>query len=975
MATSTSTILKVLLGSVSIGAIGLAPISAALAQGTGPVDEPAAQESVAAPTTQEPVAQEPVAQEIVVTGSRIQNPNLKQSSPVQVVNEDEIALQQPVSAEEIIRDLPGAVPNIGAAVNNGASGSALVDLRGLGPNRNLVLLDGQRIVPDGVAATVDVNNIPPALLERIDITTGGGSSVYGADAVAGVVNFITRRNFSGVEVTGNAGITEQGDGSVLAASITVGADFDDGRGNAAISLGYTKTDPVYQGDRDFSQFSLSSATGNRQGSGTTVPTVFIFPLTGQVDPETGDFAAGIDTFNFNPYNIFQTPFERFNLYGQGHYEISDAVEVFAKGLFSHNEITQIIAPSGTFFNTYMLPLSNPFLPDGVRNAFCADPDVGLTPAECAATAAATDPDDPNYREIAVIPGRRFVEGGPRIANFTTSTYQLMTGARGPLVANLDWEIRGQYGESDRTSTGFHNGLNSRVQQALRATNPTTCLDTSNSCVPFDLFGPSGSITADMLGFIDPGPVSFRTRSSLAGASAAITGDFGWASPWAENPIGIALGVEYRKYTASIEPDLPSQTDNEVLGAGGAVQPIDGEFNVKEIFGELIAPLVENRPFFQSLTLEAGIRFSDYSTSGGSTAWKVGGSWEPVRSFKLRGIYQMAVRAPNIGELFTPRSLGLANSDTDPCQGSLPVGNAQLTAACIASGAPAGQIGNIPAPSAGQINITFGGNQDLQPETARTITLGAVFTPEFVSGLSLTADYYNIVITDAITAPNVDDLFNACYVQFNLDVCNTIGRNPLNGSLNGGAETPGLPLFLSNTGRIETAGLDISLNYRHNFGFGTLNIGFIGNKTFKQKFQATPDSINRECIGYYSVNCGLAGSIQPEIQWNQRTTLTIGKVDLSYLWRHIGSVEVEPLVADGFLEDFRKIDAANYFDVAARVEVLENFTMTLTVSNIFDKKPPIVGNTIGSTAFNSGNTYPSTYDALGRRYNVGVKLRF
>jgi outer membrane receptor protein involved in Fe transport len=413
----------------------------------------------------------------------------------------------------------------------------------------------------------------------------------------------------------------------------------------------------------------------------------------------------------------------------------------------------------------------------------------------------------------------------------------------------------------------------------------------------------------------------------------------------------------------------------VLGAGGAVQPIDGEFDVKEVFGELIAPLVENRPFFHSLTLEAGIRYSDYSSSGGSTAWKAGGSWEPASSLKFRGIYQMAVRAPNIGELFTPRSLGLANSDTDPCQGTLPVGNAQLTAACIASGAPSGQIGNIPAPSAGQINITFGGNENLDPEIARTITLGAVFRPDFVPGLALTADFYDIAIEDAITAPNVDDLFNGCYVQFNLSVCNSIGRNPLNGSLNGGAETAGLPLFLSNTGRIKTSGIDLSANYRRNLGFGVINVGIIGNRTFKQKFKATPDSIDRECIGYYSVNCGLAGSIQPKIQWNQRTTLTVGSVDVSYLWRHIGAVEVEPLVAAGFQEKFRKIKAYNYFDLAAQVEVMRQMTMTVTASNVLDKKPPIVGNTIGATAFNSGNTYPSTYDPLGRRFTVGARLKF
>ena len=917
----------------------------------------------------------PSDEEIIVTGTRITNPNLEAASPVQVVSEDEIALQQPISAEELIRDLPGAIPNIGAAVNNGANGSANVDLRGLGSNRNLVLIDGQRIVPDGLTAVTDVNNIPLALIRRVDITTGGGSSTYGADAVAGVVNFITKTDFSGLEADGNYSVTGKGDGERYGAALTLGANFDDGRGNAVVSIGYSHIDPIYQGERGFSEFSLSSQTGNRQGSGTTVPTNFAFPATGQVDPATGTLSSSIETFNFNPFNIFQTPFERYNIYGQARYEVSSAIEVFTKGLFAHNEITAIIAPSGTFFNTYQLPLSNPFLPAGVRNAFCASEDIGFGSAECDAAAVATDPDDPAYREISIIPGRRFTEGGPRLGNFTTDIFQIMGGARGPVAANLAWEIRGQYGESNRISTANGSGLNSRVQQALRATEAGACIDASNGCVPLDLFGAEGSITEAMLGFLDPTSTSFRTRTSLAGVNGAVTGDFGVASPLAETPVGVAVGGEYRRYKASIEPDLPTRTDNEVLGAGGATQPVAGDFDVTEVFAEVLAPLIENRPFVDSLTLEAGIRYSDYSTSGGSTAWKAGGSWEPVRSLKLRGIYQQAVRAPNISELFTPVSLGLANTDIDPCQLALPEGNAQLTEACIASGAPASRIGRIPAPSAGQINISFGGNEELKPETASTVTLGAVFTPEFAPGLAVTLDYYDILVEDAITAPNVDDVFGACYTDFDLDVCRTIGRNPLDGSLTGGAEAPGLPLFLSNSGRIRTSGLDLSLAYRQDVGFGTISLGFSGNYTFEQKFKATPASIDRECAGYYSVNCALSGSIQPEFAFNQRSTLTIGDIDLSYLWRHIGEVRVEPLVAAGFLPDYRRIKAFDYFDLAARAELYENVTLSLTIDNVFDRKPPIVGNTIGATAFNSGNTYPSTYDAIGRRFSFGAKLRF
>ncbi|MFL6779415.1 MAG: TonB-dependent receptor plug domain-containing protein, partial [Sphingomicrobium sp.] len=354
-------------------------------------------------TTQEAATQEAQAEgeDIVVTGTLIRNPNLEQSTPVNVTTSDAIELKQSNVAEEVLRELPGVVASIGSAVNNGNGGSSFVDLRGLGSIRNIVLLDGNRLVPTGLLGRVDLNNIPLALVERVDALTGAAVTTYGADAITGVVNFITRRNFAGLEASASEQITEKGDGNFMRADLTMGANFDDGRGNAVLSVGYQESDPVYQGARDFSIFQVSSFTGGTAGSGTAVPSRFsgtrdinnatcalvgpgVTGATGNQgtsqinwggDPNTsclGFAGTGLYApFNFNPYNVFQTPFKRYNIFGQAHYEVSDAVEVYARGLFSKNNVKTIIAPSGSFGGSVDINLNNPFLPAGLRSQFCA----------------------------------------------------------------------------------------------------------------------------------------------------------------------------------------------------------------------------------------------------------------------------------------------------------------------------------------------------------------------------------------------------------------------------------------------------------------------------------------------------------------------------------------------------------------------------------------------------------------------------
>ncbi|MDO7841574.1 TonB-dependent receptor domain-containing protein [Sphingomonas immobilis] len=1025
--------------------LGAAP---AFAQDTAPA-APLPADTTEAPT-----------KDIVVTGTLIRNPNLTASSPVSVIGKDELTLRQTNTADQVLRDLPGAVPSIGSAVNNGNNGASYADLRGLGNFRNVVLLDGIRVTPSTNVGRVDLNNVPLALVERVDTLTGGAATTYGADAVSGVINFITRKDFSGIEVAVSNQITGEGDGHYFRGDVTIGHNFADGRGNIVLSGGYQKSDPVYQGARRISQNNYTSTTGARGGSGTTVPGRFtlgsnfntIQPGNGTLRPYVGSR----DGFNFNPYNVFQTPFERFNVYGAGNYEVTDNVEIYGRGMWSQNTVDTIIAPSGVFGQLLTIPVSNPYLPANARNQFCAnndfDPNTAgiqtLTQAQCDAAATATNPNDPNFRSFTTTVGRRTTEVGPRLSNFVTKFFDFHGGAKITLSPSMTLDLSGSYGESSNVQRQSGYVLISRLRSAVYATNTTSCLSASpvvpnpnpalpplaaagasitagSGCVPVNIFGADGSILPNQVPYLTASAFT-EQQTSLAQARALLTGDLGVTSPWADQPIGFAVGAEYRKYTARQIADILSQTAGELGGAGGAVPNYSGSYDVKEVYGEAIIPLAAGKPFFESLTLELGARYSAYKiqTAGDpgydTFTWKANTTWEPVDGVKFRGGFQRAVRAPNIAELFAPINTGLTNLSQDPCSGSRPVGNAALTAVCIAQGAPLASIGSIANPTAAQANVTTAGGTYLRPETSYSYNFGVVLQPKWVPGLSFTVDYYNIKVKNAISQPGPGDLVAACFgnnagaaANVNKAACALFGRNPVTGALDGDpATTKGLILPSSNSGRITTDGIDFGVNYRHDFGWTKLALSFIGNYTLSSAFQAiVPGSIippgypgaggpiaavdNRECIGLYGQNCGSPGSagpssspgsLQPQFSFSQRTTFTFGPADLSLLWRHISPMDVEPGVTTfsgtigsgalaGEVVNFGHINAYDYFDLSTRVSVAKNFQFTFTVMNLFDRQPPIVGGTVGSTSFNSGNTYPSTYDALGRRFAVGATVKF
>lgn len=946
---------------------------------------------------------EEILEEIITTGSRITDPNLEQASQVLVMSEAEILERHALDAESLVGELPGIAPGTSRSINNGSNGAASLNLRGLGSNRNLILLDGQRIVPTDLSARTDLNNIPMALVERVDIVTGGASSVYGADAVAGVSNFILKRDFEGVQLAMTTSETTENDGQTTRVDLTLGGNFEGGRGNAAINIGYQQVDGVLQGDRDYSRVATFGTLP--LGSGTSVPT----RINGLMyDPATG---AGqpTQTFNYAPFNYFQTPLERYNVFAKAHYTVSEKAEVYTNALYSRSTVDLQLAPSGLFGDTWQIPLNNPFLPDFFRNAICSDPLNNIPQAECDAAGAAVNSQDADYREVDVVVNRRLVEQGNRQTAYVTDAFQFTLGTRGDLTDNVQFDVYAQYGESSRAQTNQNWGLKSLLQDTLRATDANTCDPTTNpgiGCVPINLFGNGQDISEGSIAYFNQ-LNGTTVKTSLAAAVASISGTFdapGFLPT--DLPVGWAVGAEFREYTASQNADVAASTQDEVLGTGAPDPLFSGRFNVNEFFVETIAPLVSDKPGIQSLTVEAGVRFSDYSTSGRGTTWKAGGTWAPVDSVKFRGIFQESARSPNIFELFNPPTTGLNNLIFDPCQGFLAdavtpnpaLANPNVQAICVAQGAPSPAVtgGLIPPPSANQINETQGGNSNLDVETAESITFGVLFTPEWAQGLTVSVDYYNIKIEDAITAPNANDIFGPCFGagsagdSFNgadpsSPACAFVGRNPLNGSLNGGGDTLGLITQLTNQGTLEASGIDYRILYDMDTDWGAIqgmSFDLVGNFTDELLFQAGPTSINRECVGQFSENCDPS---LPEQTFNFRTTADIGEWGrVSLLWRWQDKLVYEEILDNPFAgsglgganeTEFLTMDSASYFDLSYSKNIGEMVTVSLLVVNLTNEQPPITGSFLGGSGWNSGNTYPSNYDTLGRRWSLTGTLRF
>jgi len=942
--------------------------------------------------------------EIVVTGSRIRQANLESTTPVTQVTAADVVTQGVTRIEDLVNQLPQAFAAQNVTVANGSDGTATLDLRALGSPRTLVLVDGRRMPYGSVFnAAANINMIPTQMVERVDVLTGGASAVYGSDAVAGVVNFIMKKDFEGVQVTsqynfywhendfGGPGdpklrdtiaarnllnpaefnlpkdTVTDGEGKEL--SLIVGVNSGDGRGNITAFATVFDSKQVLQRDRDYSTCSLAANTVDFfrcGGSATSAGGLFTdfsnYYLTINDANSFTDFNFATDVYNFGPLNHYQRPERRYSIGALGHYEFGEHAEVYTSLMFTDYESIAQIAPGGVFFETNTVPCDNPLLP---VNSLA---DIGCGPAEVA-----------NGDFVTMYIGRRNVEGGGRQSVFATNSYRIVAGLRGAINDAWGYDVSAQFSQGTGSDTTLNNFQKDRVFKALDVNlvdGVPTCQSvvdaTDPNCVPWNPFVPGG-ITQEQLDYLQIVALA-SGRISQEIYNGVITGDlgtYGVKMPWASDGVQVVFGAEYRRDTLDHKVDA-LQEAFQITGTGGPTIGKAGATQVEELFFEGRLPLAQDQAFAESLSFDTAYRYSDYGDGVQTDTYKAGFEWAPVADVRFRASYQRAVRAANIVELFTAQGFNLFDAPGDPCGADARDPNAS-DAECIATGVPAGLVG---APSldspAGQYSFLQGGNLALEPETSDTQSFGVVFQPRWVPGLAVTVDYFDIKIEDTISVFGSTNTWTACYAQGDPAACDRINRNPGTGQLwigDGHVENTNI-----NIGSLRTHGYDVNMSYTGiEMGrFGSLAFNLTGTYLIDLITQPAPGidihpdpNVTRDwydCTGFYSVECGT-----PKPQWRHRfrtSWQTPWDLDLSATWRYYH--EVEGLTQTNNPMPFNRIDrilpAENYFDLAANWAITEKAGVTLGINNVLDDNPAISG-AVGTTG--NGNTFPQTYDSMGR----------
>jgi iron complex outermembrane recepter protein len=964
---------------------------------TGGVSTALAQDAPASTPTDE------VADTVVVTGSRLVSPNLQAISPVTALSAEEIVKTGRSTIEDVINELPQVFAAQGANVSNGSNGTATVNLRGLGSNRTLVLINGRRLGPGDPGSTTfasDINMVPTALVERVELLTGGASSVYGADAVGGVVNFIINRKFEGVKVgAGYSFYNHKNDDSTAQAlnedagfalpdstenggydktfSFVMGSNFADDRGNATFYATYRDTDALLQSNYDYSSCTYNSGDEfSCGGSGTAFPARFrpfapgAAATTGSYTLDAnGAFGAGnAPAYNFGPLNYYQRPNERYTAGTLLNFELSEKAEVYGEFMFLKDRSTSQIAPSGLFTLDATVHCSNPLWTTAQFDAFCGQ--FGLTE------------DDTTKIRF----NRRNVEGGGRQQDLNHQSYRGGIGVKGQI--NDAWEYDSSiFQGTSRISNTYQNDFSiarsGRALDVVDVGGVATCQSvvdgTDPNCVPYNIWA-ANSVTPEALTYVQIPLVSVGEVTERV-AQASFTGDLGQYGIKIGDAEGVKLniGAEYREVESDFQPD-GNYIAGDGAGQGGATLPLSGSYRVKEIFLESRIPILSN------LSAEAGYRFSDYSggLDASTDTYKAGLEWSPIDALRLRASFQHATRVPNIYELFGTQQVGL-NGTVDPCAGDDPV----LTAAqCANTGMTNAQYGTVEANPAAQYNGFIGGNPDLKPEEADTISFGIELHPDFAPGLRVNLDWYSIEIDNAIQNPNQDFTLLQCALTGDAALCGQVHRDG-GGSLF--ETTDGFVVdTLQNIGGIETAGFDLDASYSFEIGnAGKLRVGVIG--TLLDKYEVTPqDGITYDCVGLYGGIC-TSGTPNgaPVAKFRSKTDITWttpwSGFDVSLAWRYYGEAKrdledsQEALAflgtATGAYPTDSLLGSRSWIDLSASMTFAEKYTLRIGANNLLDKDPPLNGSSTCPTGPCNGNTWPQAYDALGRQVFLTIGAEF
>lgn len=945
---------------------------------------------VAVSTSAQDAPPETAMQEVVVTGSRIIQSSANSQQPVSIIDRVDIERTGLASIGELLQQVTAGGKALNAKFNSSGNfgypadgggigaGSAQVDLRNLGSKRVLVLVDGIRWVNEssasGVSGAADLNTIPMSIIDRIEVLEDGASAIYGSDAIAGVVNIITRRKFEGVELNGYFGEYEIG-GATSEASITLGgagerfdglfvASYYDQEGVdsseweqssfpqplAGLAAGSSATPQGRYGfcdpARPAASYGACSASQEffyniTLNNGTTIP------VWNPADPAAGSYHdfSGADRFNYAPYNLLLTPSERKSMFARMSFEVSDSVSLYAKGLFNNRRSTNRAAPEPIFVGPYAgtggladtisISSLNPFNPFGI------DLDSSS-----------------NFGWVT----RRPVEVGPRLFEQDVDTWYFNLGMEGSFgsESRYHWDLNFVTSENNAAQT-FQNGYNiAKVQLALG--DPSICALVPG-CTPLDLFGGQGRpFTQQMIDYIRTTQID-SSRQTLELVSANLTGDL---FDIGDRTAGFAVGAEHRKYVGEFSPDPLRQTGES---QDSFASPVAESYDVNEVYAEFSVPLLA------TLDVSAAIRWSDYSTFGSESTGKAGLRWQPIEAFAIRGTYSKGFRAPNLGELFGLTQF--AATLVDPCgpTGTLVVDDAdgpnttQLETACRAQGVPSGfEQANT------QITTFTGGNPDLQPEKSDSYTAGivhdATWAESFASRLTFELTWFSHEIDSGIQARDIQALINACLAAGGTDptLCSPFSRQA-----GGNLQPPNN--FLDNLGSIETDGFDLKVDWRGNeLSWGTLSVGL--QATFVSDYTATDtDGI----VSQRTVGIEVSDSAIPELQANMQIGWERASWEVTFSTRYIDSVNEYcgnalttnvPGCNSG--QEFHSLGSAIYNDAQVawtKAFGMDNFKLALTVNNIFGEDPPICYS-CSLNGYDAG-----TYDLPGSFWAVSAKFGF
>ncbi len=927
--------------------------------------------------------------EVVVTGSRLVRSDLSAPSPTTIINQDVVQLSGDTTVEAVINELPQLSAGNNSSVNSaGASGVLTANLRGLGATRTLTLVNGRRFIPANSAGSVDLATIPTALVERVEIITGGASAVYGSDAIAGAVNFLLRDDFEGLQVSTQYAETSESDARSVQYDVLFGSNLAEDRGNITLYASHSTRDPVFMEDRDFSRVPLSAAlgpsgSGNIPGGrvglsaaqmaslnvgggagvipvgaeGCTTPVNSIrFGANGAVlrhcDPET--------LYNYAAGNYLLRPLERTQFSGLAHYSLGERAEAYVDVHYAlaENEFQQaadslaIVTGTNSYFEVLNYA-TNPVLSPDVRAMFVNNPQI-------------FDPTGSGNARIAGGIARRVDELGLRNFSFERSTIGTTLGVRGDFPVGdhtWQWDIFGQYQRSrtDETVRGTMSparlslGLNSTTNGA----GQIVCVTAVFGCVPVNPFG-LGSISPEAATFISPARSSSdRFERSVAGASLA--GEF---LKLPAGPISAAIGAEYRSDDYRF---LPGATDlaREYGSASRGITA--GGYDVTEVFGEFRVPLLNDLPFANVLALEGAVRHSDYSNFGTVETWRAGLEWGPVEWLRFRGAYNVAIRAPGINELFAPITEGFSPGN-DPCAAVRNPSQAQRDF-CVQQGVPAGEIDTFVQTALGFSQFS-GGNPDLKEETSDTMTVGAVLRLPFLDRFNLAVDYYEIEVEDAISTINAQTTLDVCYqlLDAGSEPCQAITRLP------GTGQVFQVRASNSNIGSLSVKGVDLTADYTFAlpdavaFSGGAdlslmLNTGWLFERV-SQLVGAAPI----DCAGFFGSCTAQGAGGSPDFKAMLAASYSSGPLMLRTQVRHIAGLEPlaniaasTPVVAG----------SVTYVDFATTVQVGEKLELFGGIDNAFDEQPPLLTSSWGGDA----NTDVTMYDVIGRRYFVGLRARF